>query len=763
MYTSESASDGLPSSPSLAMEPHLSWSNGLQLEPTNWLDYFQRCSRLLAAVIEPGTLTLSYANDYFCHLTGVAIDGTHGDRGGEPSQGMALLSLLSPKDNATIQQLYRRHILRSVLREFYQVASPGFRILDEPVMLTIPSPLYHSPRCVELWLRSDQLRITRRNPDLDEFAALNLPDLPAEELARRLLDPQQLQTWEQQLHLDNYQIEGQLLLEGLDVTVRETIHQITHLLIDRDSILKPEKFRRVDQQMRTLFRSHNTVILSIEGEEVRLFVGSVSQRLDDRTYRLEDLQDSHFFQAIHTNRVLVVPDLAADCRNEAGHHLVSLGVRSLLLIPLLANGEGWIESGSGESEANRLASQVVGVVGVLSPQPYNFDGLDCRYAEQLIPAFTTALTAAHRQAIQQRFITNIHPAVEWRFAQEAERRSWGLPPEPIVFEDVYPLYGISDIRGSSDERNRAIQSDLLEQFQLGLAIVDSACQVKHTALGKQLRLDLLDHIHQLQEKLTVDAEVTALRYLKDCLENYFDYFSDCGPVTAAAVAAYQAACHNDHGCVYRARAAYDQAIAHINLLLRQTWEQWQVKMQQITPHYCDLESTDGIDHMIYAGAAIDPHFTPFHLHSLRYEQLRAVCDCARTVMTAQADHATDLQVTHLVLVQDLTVDIFHDEQTERLFDVRGTRDTRYEIVKKRIDKAVDRQTKNRITQPGKLTLVYSTQEEWAEYQPYLRYLMREGWVGSEIESGMVEPLQGVDGLKFARVRILPEELPETHN
>jgi hypothetical protein len=46
-------------------------------------------------------------------------------------------------------------------------------------------------------------------------------------------------------------------------------------------------------------------------------------------------------------------------------------------------------------------------------------------------------------------------------------------------------------------------------------------------------------------------------------------------------------------------------------------------------------------------------------------------------------------VTHLVLVQDLTVDIIHDENTEKLFEVRGTRDIRYEIVKKRIDKAVD--------------------------------------------------------------------------
>jgi hypothetical protein len=178
-------------------------------------------------------------------------------------------------------------------------------------------------------------------------------------------------------------------------------------------------------------------------------------------------------------------------------------------------------------------------------------------------------------------------------------------------------------------------------------------------------------------------------------------------------------------------------------------------MQQIIPHYCDIESTDGINHMIYVGESIDSKFSVYHLRSLRYEQLRAVCDCARTAFNLQTLYDTQLEVTHLVLVQDLTVDIIHDENTEKLFEVRGTRDIRYEIVKKRIDKAVDEQSRTRITQPGMLTIVYSTEEEWTEYLQYLRYLAREGWVDTEIQCSTVEPLQGITGLKFGRVRVLP--------
>ncbi len=60
-------------------------------------------------------------------------------------------------------------------------------------------------------------------------------------------------------------------------------------------------------------------------------------------------------------------------------------------------------------------------------------------------------------------------------------------------------------------------------------------------------------------------------------------------------------------------------------------------------------------------------------------------------------------------------------------------------MKKRIDKGVDKDTKERITQPGMLTVVYSTDEEWEEYKQYLRYLVRKGWVEDKLESGLIEP------------------------
>ncbi len=701
----------------------------------NWLLHFQNHSQLLIAVVEPGTFKLLYANDYFCSMMGIA--GTYSDL---DQRAIRLSDLLPDLKGAAVDCLYRQHVLHLVLRDIYKIKVPSLRLLDQPVIVSLRSPLYPEPRFIEFAFRSDQLTIARLDSQVDELADLDLQQLLVEDYSAGLIDSAQLEAWRQRLRLENYQLSGHLLLEGSDVTERETIRYIIGLLIDRDSILRPDKFRRINKHLRSLFRANNSLILSAENDQTRLFLSTERKELKTTIHSIVSLSGSHFLRAAEANRVWNVPDLSIDCPTDCERALLNQGVRSMLLIPLVVRA----------MKAGKGARQLAGVVGLMSDRPHNFDGLDCKYAEELMPAFTAAL----RQAIQQRF-TNIHPAVEWRFLQEAERRSWGLPPDPIVFANVYPLYGISDIRGSSEERNRAIQGDLLEQFQLGLRVVQAVCQYQDSSLGEQLQLDLLDYIEQIKERINVDAEVTALRILSDRLEVYLDYFSQCGSDALAAVEIYRQSCNNDHKSVYVCRARYDQTISKINTVLKETWEQWQVRMQQIVPHYCDIEVTDGINHMLYVGESIDSKFSVYHLRSLRYEQLRAVCDCARTAFNFQSLYHTQMEVTHLVLVQDLTVDIIHDENTEKLFEVRGTRDIRYEIVKKRIDKAVDEESRTRITQPGMLTVVYSTEEEWAEYHQYFRYLAREGWVDSEIQSGIVEPLQGITGLRFSRARVLP--------
>lgn len=701
-----------------------------------WLHVCQQHSHFLIATVDMATLRLQALNDQFHQL----LKGLSRPEEATAT-GYDLLAVLPETDQHALRQRYRRHVLYAVLQA-YGIDSPGFeRLLNESVVVQLPDPDGLPPRSLELWFRQGNLRILPSDELAQHLHGLGLDITQPNAEASQVLKLASMAAVEEQFEIHRCSMEGHLLLEGLEISERQTIHDLTQLLIDRESILQPAKFQRVNHLMRSLFRADNSLILSAENEQARLFMGLDQTEWTTKAYAMPSLQDSYFLKAAEANQILNIPDLTIDTPTTCEQDVQATGARSLLIIPLVMKST---------VQGSTLQSKLVGLVGLTSDRPYHFDRVDYRNAQDLIPA----LTAAVRHAIQRRF-NNIHPAVEWRFAQEAERRSWGLPPEPIIFNTVYPLYGISDIRGSSEERNRAIQSDLLTQFQLGLNVIEAVCETTSTAFGHQLKLDLEEQVAHLQQGITVDAEVTQTRYLKERLESHFSYFRQCSPEAHAAVEAYLAACDPVQGCVYQARARYDQTIQQINGLLRETWARWQTKMQQVIQHYCDIEATDGIDHMIYAGASIDPNFCTFHLHSLRYDQLRAVCDCARTSFDLKAQLKTDLDITHLVLVQATTVDIFHDETTERLFDVRGTRDTRYEIVKKRIDKAMDTDSQTRITQPGKLTLVYSTAEEWEEYKQYFRYLAREGWIGEEIEFGLVEPLQGVTGLRFARVQVLP--------
>lgn len=700
---------------------------------SSWSAVIQRHSRLLVAVIDVKSHHIQWASDRFRRLLGLSGD--------QPALGDAMLTRMPTEDQAALRERGRRHILNALLSQHYGLSEPvSRRWLHEPLIVSINPSASDRPRYVEMTVSSDNIQVTSLSAELQAMlhACWQEPPNQTAVMAQLHAADSPLRNLLQRIEIGTYEASGTILLEGMDVTERELSQRLTHLLLERESILLPHRFQQANTLMKRLFRATDSLILTAESNTAKLFV-DLATDWTHVTYPVTDLQASPLFQAACRGEVLNLPYLNQQCRTPCEHLLRDRGAQSVIMLPLVI-----------KSVRLQDAARLMGLVALSSEQPDAFDSIDEYQATSLVPALTVAM----RYTVQERF-TNIHESVRWRFEEEAERRSLGLSPEPITFREVYPLYGISDIRGSSSERNRAIQADLLAQFRLALGVVEAVCESQGHAFLQQFRIDLLEHIATLEQGVTVDAEVTLLRYLKENLEAHFPYFRRCGAAAEEAIAHYLDAQDPGQGCVYSTRAAYDRTIQHINQTLRDTWQHWQQTLQAVTRHYCDIEATDGIDHMIYAGQAIDAQFTPFHLRSLRYEQLRAVCDCARTAFRLKAQHETAMDITHLVLVQDSTVDITHDENTERLFDVRGTRDTRYEIVKKRIDKAVDAETRTRITQPGCLTVVYSTEEEWQEYQEYLRYLHREGWVSDEIESGAVEPLQGVTGLKFVRVRVLP--------
>jgi hypothetical protein len=88
--------------------------------------------------------------------------------------------------------------------------------------------------------------------------------------------------------------------------------------------------------------------------------------------------------------------------------------------------------------------------------------------------------------------------------------------------------------------------------------------------------------------------------------------------------------------------------------------------------------------------------------------------------------------------------------------VDGAYNARYEIVKKRIDKARIRGTREQVTQPGRLAVVYSHPREAAEYSQFFEFLRARGYIEGNTEEIELEDLQGARGLQALRVTVAPE-------
>src|SRR5207248_11173064 len=136
--------------------------------------------------------------------------------------------------------------------------------------------------------------------------------------------------------------------------------------------------------------------------------------------------------------------------------------------------------------------------------------------QEVLPLFSMAVQRSVEeldsriQAFIKEKCTAIHPTVEWRFRKAVlnaiEGHRAGTPTaamemEPIVFEGVYPLYGLAELRGSSQQRGFAIQADLLSQLRLARAVVQAALQARSLPALDELAYRIDKHVSRIEASL----------------------------------------------------------------------------------------------------------------------------------------------------------------------------------------------------------------------------------------------------------------------
>ncbi|HEY3067244.1 MAG TPA: GAF domain-containing protein [Methylomirabilota bacterium] len=629
-----------------------------------------------------------------------------------------------------------------ILRRLYGIEVD----LDYPVVLTVPDPGTGLDR---------HFRLLFDWQFVDVEAVGGLPDLP-EEIRRcpqaKLLDPASLRD---ALPPSRFVLRGLTVLKAVEVTDQEVLSALKRDLIDRESIVSNTHFLGLQRGLRTLFRRPDLHLglAAIDGDRVLLLnEGSGHEHgcifADSAHHRTSEFAGSIFDRAVRSGQPLIVEDVAdLPSRTPIEDEILRMGKRNIVSAPL------------------HYQDRIIGTLNLSSPHPGDIDATHLPKLAEVLPLFSMAvqrsmeeLNARIQTQMKERF-TAIHPVVEWRFRKavldtlEQEGDLSSVELNPIVFENVYPLYALADIRGSSTQREIAIHDDLRIQLGLARTVIGAAHEAR--------RLPALDHLLYLIDKQTaaLDEHATGgdedvITFLRHEVESLFDHVADFGPAVRAHVDTYRASLDPRLGVVYRQRRIFEESVTRVAETIGSYLDLEEQAAQTIYPHYFEKQKTDGVDHQLYVGGSLveGGNFDPLYLKSLRLWQLMVVCGISARADQLTATLPVPLRTTHLVLVQNTPLSI-HFRFDEKRFDVAGAYDVRYEIVKKRIDKALIRGTNERVTQPGKIAIVYCQPAEAIEYRGYIEYLQHLGYVGPQVEDLDLEELQGVHGLRALRVTV----------
>src|SRR5881296_2776140 len=554
-------------------------------------------------------------------------------------------------------------------------------------------------------------------------------------------------------------LRGFMTLKAVDVTDQEVLSSLKRDLIDKESIVSSARFQSLQAKLRTLFRrpALDLGLAAVEGDRVLVLNDASSHEhacifADSAHHKTSEFAGSLYERAVREGRPVIIDDLMAwPDRTRIEDELIQSGVRSFVAAPL------------------HYQDKVIGTLELLSPNAGDLDATHLLKLEEVLPLFSMAVQRSVEelntriQALIKEKCTAIHPTVEWRFRKAVlngiERHrvgtlSVGTEMEPIVFEGVHPLYGLADIRGSSVQRGLAIQADLLTQLRLAAAVVQAAGQARSLPALDELGYRIDKRIAQIERNLNSGDEVGIIAFLRAHVESLFDYLGEFGREVRARIEAYRSALDARLGTVYRQRRMFEESVTRLAEAISSQLDREEQAAQEMFPHYFEKQKTDGVDYQMYVGASLleDGRFDPICLKNLRLWQLMLTCGIAVRAHQLRDSLPVPLETTHLVLVQHTPLSI-RFRFDEKRFDVDGAYDIRYEIVKKRIDKAVVEGTTERATQPGKIAIVYSQPGEAQEYRSYIEYLQSLGYLTGAVEQCELDELQGVHGLHALRVTV----------
>ncbi|MEP1486918.1 MAG: GAF domain-containing protein [Algibacter sp.] len=600
------------------------------------------------------------------------------------------------------------------------------------------------------------------NADYTEIIPTDKAKKITEEDYNELLDNyENIDMWKEKFPPDSYIFKGFVISNIFDVTDDQSISNIKSSLIG-DEKRKNEGFM---EDFHEIFRSllglkDIRVGFSIYNDEEDTFervygVGMNSFLLNDKETAscADSLCTWSYNRLLRENKYFTLSDIERDFKRSEGKaaHVKILheqGIQSAIFAPI-ANENG-----------------LMGILEIVSERPKVLNSITANKLVDVMPLIVSAVERSKSDeenlidAIIQKECTSIHPSVHWRFAKAAkefiksEFNGEKATFNKIAFDNIYPLYGQIDIKGSSEARNKATKEDLSLQLNAAKDVFVHAIDNENLPIYEQFIYQINEFLERLEKNFQVDSEQQISGFFKQDVESALKHLYVLDNLKPKIDAYFDKIDDKVH-VLYNHRKQYDDTVTLINKEMASLLDKKQVEAQSMYPHYFERFKTDGVEHNMYIGESItkEDSFNPIYLYNLRLWQLQVMCEMENEYYQMQSKFPVALDVASMILVfnQPLSISFRMDEKQ---FDVDGTYNARYEIVKKRVDKAYIKGTRKRITDKGKITIVYSQKQDEIEYLRYIKFLQSKHYLDTDVEILELQDLQAVTGLKALRVSVL---------
>lgn len=588
-----------------------------------------------------------------------------------------------------------------------------------------------------------------------------------EEDYRLLLDSMDnIEIWKEKFPLGSYIFKGFGVMNLFDVTTDETIVAIRTDLLRSDENLINDlqknlgKFYNIKDLMLgiSVFELSEDDLKSIRVKKTETLI-----LRDEPEFLADDFFCEHILDSVFKKlKSVAISDVEkygdVTNKNRFYQKMNSKGIGSIILIPV-------------KSKNNND----LGVIEIASPRPFELNSINQEKLKDIMPVFQSAMERASKEhqnileATIQEFYTSIHPTVKWRFNAAAEKYHQAIHEkrqhvklDEIVFNDVYPLFGQSDIKDSSVARNRAIRNDLVTQLTLAVSVLEEACKSEQLPIYEELVFRINQYLKNVKKGLRAGDEIGILDFLKSEIYPAFSHINKVNKRLKELVDVYMNRLDSELGVVYEQRKDYENSITLLNETIADYIDLKQEEAQKMFPHYFERYKTDGVEYNIYIGQSLveKKKFEKLYLQNMRLWQLKLMYEVENLAFSVKKEMKYELQIASLILVHNNPLSIKF-RMDEKQFDVDGAYNIRYEIIKKRIDKAYIRGTKERLTVPGKIAIVYSQDKDAREYNKYIKYLQSKKLLG-QVEALELEDLQGMSGLKALRVDVIYQENYDQH-